>query len=104
MRMNPLMSRAEDLFSSSRVRALRGGERRGKSATFKFKQDKIRSENSTFTHTDALLDRVMHGLADVHHGVEDDRVSGWLHLVSAGDKHSKVNFLFNNSFAPFFLL
>lgn len=33
-----------------------------------------------------LLDRVVHGLADVQHGVEDDRVSGELHLVSAGDK------------------
>lgn len=33
-----------------------------------------------------LLDRVVHGLADVQHGVEDDRVSGGLHLVSAGDK------------------
>lgn len=28
----------------------------------------------------------MHGLADVQHGVEDDRIFGGLHLVSAGDK------------------
>lgn len=32
----------------------------------------------------------MHGLADVHHGVEDDRVPGWLHLVSAVDKHPQT--------------
>lgn len=37
-----------------------------------------------------LLDGVVQGLADVHHGVEDDRVSGWLHLVSAGDKQSHL--------------
>lgn len=52
----------------------------------------------------------MHGLADVHHGVEDDRVSGWLHLVSAGDKHSQITFFFSttNTFAQrqthFFLI
>lgn len=47
-------------------------------------------EHKTRTHkhtqTNTLLDRVVHGLADVQHGVEDDRVFGGLHLVSAGDK------------------
>lgn len=33
----------------------------------------------------------MHCLADVQHSVEDDRVSGGLHLVSAGDKETNVD-------------
>lgn len=37
-------------------------------------------------HTDGLLDRVVHGFADVEHGVEDDGVSGGLRLVSEGHK------------------
>lgn len=32
----------------------------------------------------------MHGLADVQHGVEDDRVSGGLQLVSARDKMIEI--------------
>lgn len=96
MRMNPLMSRAEDLFSSSRVRALRGRKRRENQWDLNWNKTNNKWKQHFHTHTDTLLDRVMRGLADVHHGVEDDRVSGWLHLVSAGDKHSKVNFLFNN--------
>ena len=93
MRMKPLISSARDLFSSSRVRALRD------------KDNYLVIDNTqTHTHTQTdtrldLLDRVVHGLADVQQSVEDDRVSGGLQLVSdwtettitygvAGQKHS----------------
>lgn len=96
MRMNPLMSRAEDLFSSSRVRALRGRQEVIRKGLTTSQRDQDSQEITTGTqthtgsHTDSLLDGVVHGLADVHHGVEDDRVSGWLPLVSARDQRSYV--------------
>lgn len=37
---------------------------------------------TTNTHRKNLLDGVVHGLADVQHGVEDDGVFSELHLVS----------------------
>lgn len=38
-----------------------------------------------------ILDRVVHCLADVQHGVKDDRVSGWFHLMSAGNKQCNAD-------------
>lgn len=40
----------------------------------------------------------MHGLADVQHGVEDDRVSGVLHLVSAGGQTGNATFACSRHF------
>lgn len=107
-RMNPLMSSAEDLFSSSRVRALPSREK----VIYETLTSSGRAQQSlevtrvtlSRTHTDALLDGVVHGLADVHHGVEDDRVSGWLRLVSARDKRlTKAFVLIFFSFQLLFL-
>lgn len=107
--MNPLMSRAEDLFSSSRVRALPSREKAISQRPAVI--GNTTSDTNTLSHTDSLLDRVVHGLADVHHGIEDDRVSGWLHLVSAGDRktsHMKIFPQFTKGSLPyafiFFLL
>lgn len=66
MRMKPMMSRAKDLFSSSSVRALRNREQAG-AQNFKIPQNKsrINLEKLEITHADTLLDRIVHGLADV---------------------------------------
>lgn len=72
-----MMSRARDLFSSSRVRAL--GEQKGGGL-------KYGTPAGVHTPTGGLLDGIVHGFADVQHGVEDDGVPGQLHLVPAGDK------------------
>lgn len=86
------MSRAEDLFSSSRVRALPSREKVIYETLTPSGRDQQTQDTNTLSHIDASLDGVVQGLADVHHGVEDDWVSGRLHLVSAGDKQSCVTF------------
>lgn len=38
-----------------------------------------------------LLNRVMHGFADVQHGVENDRIPGDLQLVSTGNRKTRFS-------------
>lgn len=83
MRMKPMINSDKDLFSSSRVRELQGRGQSFRSHSF--------AQTCPHTCIKALLDRVVHGLADVQHGVENDGVLRQLRLVPAPDKHERTD-------------
>lgn len=79
IRINPLISRARALFSSSRVRAL---QHKDHTQTCQCNTLWFRMNIETHWYTSDSLDRVVHCLTDVQQRVENDGVSRCFLLVS----------------------